>query len=63
MNFLKKLLSRACSHRFSWPRTDANGRYYQNCLLCGTAYEYDWTAMRRTGPPLTPDVQAMGSAT
>jgi len=25
------------------------GRDYQVCLLCGTAYEYDWTTMRRTG--------------
>jgi len=48
MTFLKGLLKRACSHRFAWPRLDAAGRHYQICLLCGTAYEYDWTAMRRS---------------
>jgi hypothetical protein len=45
----KRLLGRGCSHRFSWPRIDADGRHYQICLLCGTAYEYDWTMMRQTG--------------
>jgi len=29
-------------------RIDADGCHYQICLLCGTAYEYDWTMMRRT---------------
>jgi len=48
MTFLQGLLKRACSHRFAWPRLDAAGRHYQICLLCGTAYEYDWSAMRRT---------------
>jgi hypothetical protein len=48
MNFWKRLLARGYSHRFSWPRIDAAGRHYQICLLCGTAYEYDWTRMRRT---------------
>jgi hypothetical protein len=48
MTFLQGLLKRACSHRFGWPRLDAAGRHYQICLLCGTAYEYDWTLMRRT---------------
>jgi hypothetical protein len=48
MNFLERLLERACSHRFTWPRIDANGHHYQICLLCGTAYEYDWSMMRRT---------------
>jgi hypothetical protein len=48
MTFLRGLLKRACSHRFSWPRLDAAGRHYQICLLCGTAYEYDWSLMRRT---------------
>jgi len=48
MSFLSRLLHRSCAHYFSWPRTDAEGRYYQICSRCGTAYEYDWTSMRRT---------------
>ena len=44
----KLLLRQGCTHRFSWPRADENGRHYQICLVCGTAYEYDWSAMRRT---------------
>ena len=36
-----------CSHEFSWPRRSANGDYYQVCLLCATAYQYDWKTMRR----------------
>ncbi len=36
-----------CSHEFSWPRRAANGEYYQVCLLCATAYQYDWKTMRR----------------
>jgi hypothetical protein len=48
MNFLKWFLGRGCSHQFTWPRIDANGRHYQICPLCGTAYEYDWRMMRRT---------------
>jgi len=48
MNFWKRLCGRGCAHRFSWPRIDDNGCHYQICLLCGTAYEYDWTMMRRT---------------
>lgn len=48
MNLLKLILRQGCTHRFSWPRIDDNGRHYQICLACGTAYEYDWTAMRRT---------------
>lgn len=36
-----------CSHEFSWPRRRANGEYYQVCLLCATAFEYDWKTMRR----------------
>src|ERR1022692_753983 len=38
-----------CSHEFSWPRRAANGEYYQVCMLCATAYEYDWKTMRRGG--------------
>jgi len=36
-----------CSHEFSWPRRAASGDYYQVCLLCATAYQYDWKSMRR----------------
>jgi len=49
MNFLEKLLGCGCSHRFAWPRIDDEGRHYQICLSCGTAYEYDWRLMRQTG--------------
>jgi hypothetical protein len=48
MNFLKQLFGRGCQHRFSWPRLDSGGHYYQICPDCGTAYEYDWKLMRRT---------------
>lgn len=53
MNFLNRLLTkgllvRRCSHRFSWPRVDSDGRYYQRCSHCGVAYEYDWNKMRLT---------------
>jgi hypothetical protein len=48
MAFLTRLFGRGWSHRFSWPRIDANGHHYQICSVCGTAYEYDWTMMRRT---------------
>jgi len=37
-----------CRHRFSWPHNSPSGRDYQVCVLCGAAYEYDWSAMRRT---------------
>jgi hypothetical protein len=36
-----------CSHEFSWPRRKTDGEYYQVCLLCATAYQYDWKTMRR----------------
>jgi len=45
MNFSKRFFGRGCSHRFTWPRIDADGHYYQICPDCGTAYEYDWTLM------------------
>ena len=61
MKFLKQLLSRSCSHRFTWPRSDANGRDYQICLSCGTAYEYDWRKMKRT-VRLQPEVLSLGTA-
>ncbi len=57
MNFLKQLLGRGCSHRFAWPRIDTGGRHYQICLLCGTAYEYDWRKMCQTGRLMPADVQ------
>jgi len=57
VKFLKLLLRQGCTHRFSWPRTDDSGRDYQICLTCGTAYEYDWTMMRRTGRLLVAAVQ------
>lgn len=55
MKFLMQLLGKGCTHRFSWPRMDEEGRHYQICLACGTAYEYDWRTMRQTGRllPLT----------
>ena len=36
-----------CSHEFSWPRRAPNGEYYQVCMLCASAYRYDWKTMRR----------------
>jgi len=60
MRFLEQLLRQACSHRFAWPRVDAIGRHYQICLDCGTAYEYDWKGMRRTGR--LPSLPAVASA-
>lgn len=57
MNLLRKLLKQGCTHRFSWPRIDDEGRHYQICLACGTAYEYDWSLMRQTGRLLAAAVQ------
>ena len=56
MTLWEQLLRRACPHRFGWPRVDNDGRHYQICLLCGTAYEYDWTTMCRTNRPLAVNV-------
>jgi len=56
MNFLKQLFGQGCEHRFAWPRIDANGNHYQICSRCGTAYEYDWTMMRRTERLLATEV-------
>src|ERR1019366_8141427 len=36
-----------CSHEFSWPRRAASGEFYQVCMVCATAYQYDWKTMRR----------------
>jgi hypothetical protein len=41
------LMLRRCSHEFSWPRRTSAGDFYQVCLLCAEAYEYDWKTMRR----------------
>jgi hypothetical protein len=57
MNFLRQLLGQGCPHRFSWPRSDDQGRHYQICLACGRAFEYDWSMMRRTGRLLAVAVQ------
>jgi hypothetical protein len=57
VKLLQLLLQKGCPHRFSWPRVDDNGRHYQVCLACGTAYEYDWEMMRRTNRMLVMAVQ------
>ena len=41
------LMLARCSHEFSWPRRTTSGEYYQVCLLCATAYQYNWKTMRR----------------
>ena len=46
---LKHILRLLCPHRFSWPHCGIQGQEYQVCLRCGTAFEYDTDAMRRTG--------------
>jgi len=46
--FLKRLLEIFCRHQFSWPHSGVYGQDYQVCMRCGTVYEYDWGAMRRT---------------
>jgi hypothetical protein len=43
-----RLIEKLCPHRFSWPHSGAHGQDYQVCLICGSAYEYDWITMRRT---------------
>jgi len=58
MSFLKRIFGRGCSHRFTWPRFDNNGRHYQICLTCGAAYEYDWNGMHPTGRILSQNAQA-----
>ncbi len=52
MNLWNDLLKRSCAHQFTWPRIDDDGRHYQICVLCGTAYEYDWETLSRTNRPL-----------
>jgi hypothetical protein len=48
MTFLERLFGEFCSHRFTWPRLSGDGQHYQICLICGTAYGYDWRRMQRT---------------
>jgi hypothetical protein len=50
IRLLQQLLKALCPHRFTWPRTGEHGQDYQVCVICGAAYEYDWTSMRRTRP-------------
>jgi hypothetical protein len=50
----KRILSLLCPHRFSWPHSGTHGQDYQVCLICGTAFEYDTTTMRRTGRLVVP---------
>jgi hypothetical protein len=57
VKLLDMILRQGCTHRFAWPRMDQNGRYYQVCLACGAAYEYDWQMMRRTNRLLVAAVQ------
>lgn len=45
--FVNLILEKLCPHRFSWPHSGVHGQDYQVCLICGTAYEYDWVTMRR----------------
>jgi hypothetical protein len=51
---LKQILRWLCPHRFSWPHSGIGGQDYQVCLLCGTAFEFDVTTMRRTGRLVLP---------
>lgn len=62
MSLWKELLKRSCAHRFAWPRIDDDGRHYQICLLCGSAYEYDWTTMSRTNRLLAVSVSHVSRA-
>jgi hypothetical protein len=48
MTFLERLFGEFCPHRFTWPRLSGDGQHYQICLICGTAYGYDWRRMQRT---------------
>ncbi len=63
MTFLERLFGEFCSHRFSWPRLSDDGQHYQICLICGTAYGYDWKTMQRTDRLLVTNGQhALASA-
>jgi hypothetical protein len=56
---LKQILRWLCPHRFSWPHSGIDGQDYQVCLLCGTAFEYDVSTMRRTGRLVLPHTRKM----
>jgi hypothetical protein len=58
--FMDVLMSGRCSHEFSWPRRAASGEYYQVCMLCATAYQYDWKTMRRGSRMEEPAAEAPG---
>jgi hypothetical protein len=63
MTFLQRLVGELCSHRFTWPRLSGDGQHYQICLVCGTAYEYDWKRMHRTDRLLVTNGQhALGAS-
>lgn len=62
MSLWDELLKRSCAHRFGWPRIDDDGRHYQICLLCGSAYEYDWATMSRTNRLLALSVSQVSRA-
>ena len=53
---LSRLSEMFCRHQFSWPHAGAQGRAYQVCLVCGAAYGFDCTTMRRTGRLAQPTV-------
>lgn len=64
--FFARLLEKLCPHQFSWPHSGGNGQDYQVCLICGTAFAYDWSTMRRTGllaalPVVGSDLSAPGT--
>jgi hypothetical protein len=56
---LKRILRWLCPHRFSWPHSGIDGQDYQVCLLCGTAFEFDVSTMRRTGRLVLPHTRKM----
>jgi hypothetical protein len=62
MSLWNELMKRSCAHRFAWPRIDDDGRHYQVCLLCGSAYEYDWETMCRTNRLLAVSVSQVSPA-
>jgi hypothetical protein len=57
---LERFLEKLCPHQFSWPHSSSNGQDYQVCLICGSAFAYDWGTMRRTGLLAIPPVAGGG---
>jgi hypothetical protein len=57
MTFLQRIVLECCPHRFAWPRISIDDQHYQICLICGTAYEYDWKKMHRTNRLMVTNVQ------